>query len=191
MPRILAFGYKKRSGKDSAVSFIKEHYLLNKWEAAVVHLAFADALKEHIGEGVFGLSYEQLYGADKEKIDPFWKLSPRQILQIAGTEGMRNAFAKDFDIWSKVIERQVLELPEDSLVLISDLRFLTEFQTIKRLGGQCIKVVRPNLPEDTHRSETELDQLGCSEWDSHLYNDADLATLQQRTLQLLKALHLY
>lgn len=68
----------KQSGKDTAADYLCQKYHFKKYN-------FADPLKEGIGK-MFGFSHDQLYGKDKEIIDPFWGVSPREVLQKMGTE---------------------------------------------------------------------------------------------------------
>ncbi len=56
-------------------------------------------------------------------------------------------------------------------VVISDVRFLHEFNFIKEKGGYIIKVVRDLENIDTHLSETELDELGSNEYNYTIYNN--------------------
>jgi len=68
----------KQSGKDTAADYLCSNYNFKKYN-------FADPLKEAMGK-IFGFTHEQLYGNEKEKIDPFWGITPREILQKMGTE---------------------------------------------------------------------------------------------------------
>lgn len=68
----------KRSGKDTAANYLCSAYGFKKYN-------FADPLKKGVSE-IFGLTYDQLNGDDKEKIDPFWGVTPRELFQKIGTE---------------------------------------------------------------------------------------------------------
>lgn len=95
----------KRSGKDTAANYLCSSYGFKKYN-------FADPLKRGIGE-IFGLSYEQLDGDDKETVDPFWGVTPRELLQKVGTELFQFELPKiidqfkDFDriFWVKCFEK--------------------------------------------------------------------------------------
>ena len=95
----------KRSGKDTAANYICSSYGFKKYN-------FADPLKKGIKE-IFGLSYEQLEGEEKEKIDPFWGVSPRELFQKIGTELFQYELPKIFEqfkdydrtFWVKCFEK--------------------------------------------------------------------------------------
>lgn len=75
-------GYKY-SGKDTIADYLCKNYGFTK-------LAFAGILKV-LCQMLFGLSYEQLHGNQKETpIEKWWGLSAREILQYVGTEIVRN-----------------------------------------------------------------------------------------------------
>lgn len=99
----------KRSGKDTAANYLCSSYGFKKYN-------FADPLKRGIGE-IFGLTYNQLDGDEKEIIDPFWGVTPRELLQKIGTELFQFELPKvvdqfkDFDrtFWVKCFEKWYTE----------------------------------------------------------------------------------
>ena len=68
----------KQSGKDTIGDYLCNNYDFKKYN-------FADPLKEGMRK-IFGFTDEQLYGNKKEVVDPFWGVSPREVLQKMGTE---------------------------------------------------------------------------------------------------------
>jgi hypothetical protein len=189
-PRIIVgFGCKRRRGKDTCCRMAKE--LLEEWGYKVRLDGFALSLKEGIGKGVFGLTDEQLYGAAKFDVDPFWGLTPRDILQRGGTEAMRNTFGQD--IWVQTLERRASADPETS-VLICDVRFPNEVEGLRRLGGYAVLVDRPlelvptaaSPEEDQHASETSLDHF--TGWDFCIENDSSLEHLREEVRGMLIAI---
>jgi hypothetical protein len=103
----------KRSGKDTAANYLCSSYGFKKYN-------FADPLKKGIGE-IFGFSYEQLEGKNKEIIDPFWGVTPRELFQKIGTELFQYELPKiidqfkDFDrtFWVKCFERWYITKKEE------------------------------------------------------------------------------
>ena len=123
-----------------------------------VRRAFADPLKAAARE-IFGLTHEQLYGADKEKTDPLWGMSPRVILQRMGTEAMRGEFGAD--LWIRAFVAWRAARPEGTRVVVPDVRFPNEADAIRRLGGEVWRVARPGVDAVApHVSETALDHYG-------------------------------
>jgi dephospho-CoA kinase len=106
MPRIIGITGKKFNGKDTLGNY------LSKYNYKI--MAFADPLKEVI-KTIFDFNSEQLYGEEKEKIDDFWKISPRTAMQFIGTDLFRHQMNKLIpdignEIWIKVIKRQIEEV---------------------------------------------------------------------------------
>jgi hypothetical protein len=160
--KIIGISGRKYSGKDMLGKYlIKNH--------GYTRLAFADPLKE-AAKCIFGFSDEQVYGDKKEEIDPFWNISPRQVLQYLGTNLLRNNMKEILpevgtDLWVHVLKRQILQkIKKDSSAkfVITDVRFPNEIEFIKSMGGITIKLKR-NLKKKnqlyTHESEMLIDEL--------------------------------
>ena len=160
---------KKSSGKSTIASHLVNHYKFEEY-------AFANALKNACVE-IFGLSYNQVYSTyEKEVVDPYWNLTPRQILQDVGTI-FRNMYIfnnKYKHIWIKSVERQIFNKPYN--IVISDVRYQDEADMIKDKGGILLKVIRPNLiSTDSHESEqSDIDA------DIIIYNEDDLNKLYKK-----------
>lgn len=119
-----------------------------------IEISFAKVLKKHIGEGVFDLSHEQLYGSLKEVVDLRYRKSPREILQLGG-EYMRKIHP---DIW---IERALGGIaPEELNYVVSDARYFNELLKTDELGGETWLIRRPGAGAKNgvlnHVSETEF-----------------------------------
>lgn len=107
----------------------------------------------------------------------------RRLLQEYGTEVRR---ADDFDYWVKAWYSKVLSVPDD--VVVTDMRFLNEFEYVKMFGrGYAVKVERPGSPVDlSHESERFAAEFDG--WDAVIVNDGsleDLAAKVRRTLDFL------
>lgn len=153
-----------------------------------VELTFAEPLKLGV-QKMFGLSDAQVFGTYKEKdaIDNFWGISPRQILQTIGTELGRDRFSALFPqvqgtIWVRTVERRINELTQSGIhnIVVSDIRFQDEYETIRKKGGIVWKLVRPDcadcdLPHSTH--ESELFAGSFANYDKVLYNYGSLPDL--------------
>jgi len=182
--KIVGFGYRKGVGKDFCTDYLVRKYGFRR-------ISFADPLK-HALEAIFGFSHEQLYGDQKEAIDPHWNFSTRWAMQRVGTETMREFFGalcvqagfwpsdEINNIWVKAAVRYLRKLREEGvdLVAFSDVRFLNEFQVLRKEGAALVKIIRPpelldDPTQSTHASEAELDDLPDMEWDLVLRNIGD------------------
>lgn len=160
---IVAFCGLKTSGKTTAAEYlVKEHGFQRE--------SFAGPLKEAC-KNIFCLSDSQVYGADKETYDPRWDKTPRQILQLFGTEVGRQI---DDQVWIKNMQ---LRLASAEMAVIDDLRFPNEAQAVKDSGGIVVGIQRPGLIADDHPSELELVENWGTMVDITLNNAASLPAL--------------
>jgi len=144
-----------RSGKDTFAEYLSQalHFEGNGF---FHKYAFADPLKRSASE-MFGIELSVFYGGDeREKIDPHWGISPREMLQKLGTEGGREIFGHD--LW---IKRAAYVYKKDSKqhFLITDVRFEDEASWIRDNGGIIIHISRENGKAEvlSHASETGVE----------------------------------
>mgnify|MGYP001453336395 CR=1 FL=1 len=156
----------KNVGKDTIADFLVT-------EKKFIKYSFADPLKEALIE-LFGLSKVQVYGNKKEEEDEFWGITPRQIMQFFGTDVMqfklqelipnleRNFFVKRFE--------QILKKYPNQNIVVADVRFQHEIDSIKKNGGIIIKIKREKSSKTylNHISESDIDNL---EGIDHLINN--------------------
>ncbi len=167
---IIGLGFRARSGKDTVAN-----YLVNNYQ--FVQESFAFPLKEYIGRNICGFTDKQLWGSWKEIVDPEWGKTPRQMLQLIGTEAMRNTVHKDF--WIIPMRRKLKEhIKNGRNVVTSDLRFFNELSLIKEFGGITIRIDREKadiISSPKHESELELETN--TDWDYVLDNNHTLEQL--------------
>ena len=154
--------------------------------------AFAAPLKQGL-QAMFGLSDAQLHLAEyKEVVDPRYGVTPRQLMQVVGTDLMRHALTKHFpgipNIWiSRMNEFIATANAEGMNVVIEDVRFPEEVECIRKHGGKLVLVTRPPSAEDggakQHESESHV---GALPWDSLLVNNGSVAELQAKSLAMIK-----
>jgi len=176
---------KKGHGKDTFANKLLEKLYDKGIDAQLYH--YADPIKDLV-VSVFGLDPDVVYNltpeAAKQRDEPtylrrldfptcfrddYYKhLTTREILQIMGTEIGR---ANCPTIWSHAPFRK--EWPEDTnVVLIPDVRFIDEVESIKENDGLVIRIIRPSLSNnDTHLSETALDNYPVHKFSAVLYNE--------------------
>ena len=141
----------KGSGKNTVANIIKKNY--PNWTDA----SFAKALKDGVAV-LFGLDRALLEGDTlesrewREKPNEFWcekfgssDVTPRKILQVFGTDLIRNTFLTNF--WVDRLELDIKNLDEGKNIIITDVRFPNEVEMIKKHGGQIWHVHCGELPE--------------------------------------------
>lgn len=170
MYNIIAICGAKRSGKD-----VLSKYLTNKYKYKKIY--FAEPLKKAVKE-LFnfndvqvGIDEDNANGDEKDKIDDRWGISPRKALQYFGTEIMQykiNDIIPNInrDFFANIL---VSKLIEKEKYVISDLRFLHEYEKIKGLNIIIIKIKRPYIYNDNsndnvnysdkHISENEFEKI--------------------------------
>ena len=135
------------SGKDTiADHLVKDHKF--------VKISFADKLKDTVAT-LFEWDRDLLDGKTeqsrlwREQEDHFWskelkkKVNPRYVLQVFGTECMRDGFYDG--IWVSMLKKKVTENPDINWV-IPDVRFENEVKVLKEIGGEVWWVKRGQLP---------------------------------------------
>lgn len=136
---------KKQVGKDTVANYLVNHY-------GFIKHAFAAPLKAAC-EALFLLEPRQLHDNRlKEKLDARWDRSPRQMMQLVGTDLFRRHVDRDF--WVKHMDLW-LDAHATDLVVVSDVRFQNEADLIKRRGGFLWRVERETPHQDAHESETQ------------------------------------
>jgi hypothetical protein len=176
-PRLLiGLTGRKFSGKDACADIMVSLFGCAK-------RAFATPLKQ-VCSLLFGLDDEQLNGRRKEEVDARYGRSPRQLMQLTGTEWVRNQIAQDF--W---LRRFAETLAESKLarVVVCDVRFQNELDLLHSLGGRVFRVQRDRAPcpVDAHVSEAVEALSGI---DGVLQNNGTLADLEAEVSALLRTL---
>jgi hypothetical protein len=165
MYNIIAICGAKRSGKDVLAKFLITKYNYEK-------ISFAEPLKKAVKE-LFnfndiqvGLDEENGDGTEKDAIDDRWGITPRKALQYFGTEIMQYKINelipnKNRGFFADILRSRIIE---NKKYVISDMRFLHEYEKIKGLNILIIKVIRPSLIKiiDEHISENEYEKIPCN-----------------------------
>lgn len=159
-------------------------------------LSFADPLKEGCS-ALFGIPESHFHNATlKEKTDPFWGVSPRQILQFVGTELFRkaiNGLIPDIGarFWVKSAEIRLSQWEDDySVVIFPDIRFQEEYNFIAEHGGIVIHLSRSGykskvgIPNHESEKQTFVTQPGVSHY---VINNGTLSDLFSRVTEVIKS----
>lgn len=150
--------------------------------------AFADPLREGLA-AIFQLSPEDFEGESKEQPISWLGRSPRQLMQLLGTEWGRHMISAN--LWVDLAEQHLnaianASFPSPSFV-ISDVRFENEADFIRKRGGMIVHLQRFAAPKvNAHVSEAGV---SLHKDDLVLVNDGDLPSLYSQIEGLLCAMH--
>lgn len=140
-PLIIGLAGKRRSGKGEVCRILAK--------SGIVEISFAAPMKETV-TSLFSLEPDACYNQKKkETILPRWGVSPRDMLQVVGTECFQFAFPKALrrlgrrptfgrDVWVQICLERLSRLPEKKrpkVVILGDLRFPHEARAIRKAGG--------------------------------------------------------
>lgn len=103
-------------------------------------------------------------------------MTAREIMQIVGTDIFRNFF--DNDIWVNATLRNI-EQSSARVILISDVRFPGEVDSIINNGGYVIRLSRDTCQTDPHPSETALDDFDFKHKNCIMFDNKEMDIYQQ------------
>ena len=152
----IAFGFKMRSGKDTCVD-----YLLSKYGGKRV--TFAKPLYDAL------YSVQNIFGLPMSK--------DREFLQMIGDWARK----KDDNIFVNLAINRHSDFTGNKFC--NDLRFLMEYEALKKDGWTCIKINRDTHSDNvgsTHRSETELESIRNEDWDFIIDNNGTIEELHAK-----------
>ena len=188
-PKIIAICGYKRSGKDTIAKYLEKKYNYK-------HLKITYKLKECI-KLLFNLNNNDLE-EKKEEINNKWNVSPRNMMQFIGTEMFQYKIqellpdiGKNFWIKTFLNDNLVNKLRknENFNIVISDLRFLHEYEELSKLNLPIIiiKVVNDNIMIDEnnslHISEKEFLKIPLTH---QINNNKDLNELYNQIEKIMK-----
>lgn len=162
-PRIIGLTGFKGSGKDEVGRILTERYGYRR-------VAFADALKK-LAE-VIGWNGDK---TEQSRCDCCGMLRGRELLQVLGTEGVRDTLGTD--VWLNHVRRKIGYDPTQPFGgrwVITDVRYPNEAEGL-RMEGVIWRVVRNGHFGDSHASETSVDALPI---DNSIYNFGNLDDLE-------------
>lgn len=163
--KIIGISGKKGAGKDTIADILLCHYPKS------IKYSFAAQLKIEVSHATgYGVEYIELH-----------KDNFRLILQGWGTDFRRKLFGVDY--WIKKMEdaRERLSINHDVLI-VPDVRFINEYEWVKRNGGIVIRVERNHDYGDVHASEVELDN---ATFDHTILNIGSFMDLQQKVMEIV------
>ncbi|KTB97352.1 deoxynucleotide monophosphate kinase family protein [Pseudomonas sp. ICMP 10191] len=169
-----------RSGKTTAASHLAHDHGFECY-------AFADPLREGI-MAIFNLSPDDFEGDKKEQPIDWLGRSPRQLMQLLGTEWGRHMISAN--LWVDLAEQNLdcLSAVFDGVpgFVVSDVRFENEADFIRKRGGTVIHLYRPDAAEvNPHISEAGV---SVHPDDLVLTNDSGLQELYGALDELYRAI---
>lgn len=185
---IIGITGKLGTGKD----YITNHIIkptLKSLGLEYIHIAFADTIKIHV-MATHNIPFEECY---IQKTD-----QTRKLLQTVGTSQREinpNIWINHVKAWIDIQESRGVKA-----IILSDCRFLNEYEFIQNKGGIIIQVIAPNRNHErllqesngdmdiyrsisTHISETDLEAI---QPDMTIHNDTNdimnIETIQQELI---------
>ena len=176
LPSIISLCGYKGSGKDTVANYLVDKYNYK-------HYKISDKLKEII-KILFDLSDNDLE-QKKEEVNDKWNTTPRRLMQFIGTDMFQYKLQEllpniNRDFWIKSLFTEDLMNKinnENYKIVISDLRFLHEYEIISNLyvSYSILKVKNNRIEQnDTHISENEFNEININ---GIIQNDSNLETL--------------
>ncbi len=182
---IVAFGYKKESGKDTCGKFLNTFLKLEAPNLKVKQISFASKLKDisyqlYSWAGLKRAIFYESHREFKEVVLPQIGLSPREIWILIGNK-MR-------EVYSNTWINYALCGVQADILIITDLRFCNEGEAILENGGIVVKINRPNIPQGTDPAEVDLDSWPDFRWDHIIDNNGTLQDLNEKIEKIAKDL---
>lgn len=175
---IVGFVGTKGVGKDTAADVLVSDH-------GFVRRKFAQPIKEACAM-LFQVPEHHFEGPEKEVVVEKHGLSPRQMMQMLGTDMFRNMVNPDF--WIRHFEQWCFEQSLNTRVVVTDLRFQNEVDAVKRLGGFIVKIAR-SAGEGRHRStDAHVTETGVAHLDgidAEIENDGSIEELWKKIKALV------
>jgi len=179
----IALSGKAKSGKDTFSKLLISSFKEKNPYIIIKSSAFADPIKKIIKLMFPQTKDKYLYGKSeyRENIIPgaFLNNSPltyRLLLQNLGTE-VAQSYKKD--IWLDVMDSKLKKAEKSTnIFIITDLRFIHEYNYVKNNNFIIIRVLRNNNSNMTHISETDQNNLKDSDFDYIINNNGSINELE-------------
>lgn len=169
--KVIVISGKKRVGKDTIATILEG--IISGKEQNCCRKALAGRIKNMLSE-LTDSSTEYL---DDNKEAPLFKnnLTPRDMYRKIG-DLIRDNLGKNYLVGQVISDCNKLRYYYD-YIIITDMRYLHEFEELKKLDPIFIRV-KKDVEGDNHSSEVDLDNLPDSEFDYVIDNNGSLKDLE-------------
>lgn len=196
VPKIIAFGHKWYTGKDTAVSLLTTHLRMTKPGICIRKGSFADELKFNCFRlyswaGHKHPSHYDDFPQEKDQVLPILGMTPREIWIKFGTKAVREQVYDG--TW---VQYLLHNLPDCNYLFIQDVRFRTEADEILKQGGMIFKVecAKPFIPPNTNISPEYQKIINIADdplndytlWTDIIQNNGTLKEFNQTIIDLAK-----
>lgn len=183
---MIALAGPKGSGKDTVADIIGRQYV-HRWYT-VDRVAFADPIKKMV-QHIFELNVNSNDQYDLFKRTNITYTLPGHLpTAVSGRHVVREIgmLMRDYDVnqFTKYVEGVVNSGVESDnrIVVVTDLRFENEYESLKSMGAKIVKIKRPDSYYDGHVTEREFED---SMVDYVINNDGSLINLQNQVIDMV------
>lgn len=186
--KIIAFGHRRYTGKDTICKFIKRQLLLEHKGISVNICGFADKLKHVLNmlyswTGVKSPDYYEDHPKEKDEVILGLRASTgcNTYRELCITFGQ---YVRKYDdgVWINAL----LKTKSCDVLLIKDMRFPTEIDAVVQHNGICNRIDR----DDQIKFDDEADSALQHEtrWDNIYQNNGTLNDLHKIAMSIVKGL---
>lgn len=182
----IAISGKARSGKNT-LSFILRKILIKELKIKKNNIqteAFADPVKEMANILFPGKEHRKNFWGPSENRSlsiPNMNINYRTPLIDIGKLGR----SYDQDIWVNLLLSKFNNVQNKSVFIVNDLRFINEYDLLKKEDFFFIRIKRSNSLNINDISETEQDSIDDSKFDLIIENNSSKSNLKKKILQIL------
>jgi hypothetical protein len=183
---------QKRVGKDTVADIIQS------FNPEFQRFALADPIKD-IARIMFNFTEDQLFGAEKDKLDHTWNIQPRDFFERFGTDIMQFDIYKYLPTLEKNIPKRCfwvlslirkIQIKGCQKVIITDIRGLHELYAIKAVFpcARFIKITRNTLnlyQGESHITQLEPELIPLDKIDMVIDNSGSLEELKEKVINAL------
>lgn len=183
----IAVSGKANSGKNTFSSILSDNMKFAGSKEKIV--ALADPMKQIVKMMFPEASDECLYGPSelrsKKISDKYLDLNGniltyRRILIDLG------AFGRKYNdsMWLNYIINDVNKSKDINTYIVSDIRYIEEFEYFKKFGFTMIRILRKNISIINDSSELEQDSILDNEFDYIIHNNGSIDNLKENIKEL-------